>query len=540
MSTHNTQRDKYNNIPLTIDTIYFEVWRNKYIRNCIRNNQLRDTTIIIENIDHLNDNCKHLSLLSHNDMIEYQIFIRYDIDSIETLDQYIMNKNKHLINEISIDLTDIRDEKVFNCGFINDGIVKLKLSLCNGKQWSGRLPQSLREFSIVSNHSSDIAGTADELLLNLPSHLVKLKISDISNTYSITTNEKIMIPESLTQLEYYPQDINNYSKFLVPPNKDNLLEFGVTIINIEDFQLLNNMSWITNINIYLDTDTFIPCGTIPSHVNEIFLPNNNTIEYGALPTGLEYLHLAFEEAFKPTKAFFQQIPHIKTFYVWEINITLEENIFPPTIESLHISHCQQPFGINVLPKSLTYLHLGEYNQQLQPFVLPNGLKELNIPEYNQALVKNSLPTSLTKLTLQMDSPSTYSFQDVDVLDKLVYLSVSQLHSSLSRVLSKCKSICIDSFYRINADFSLRDTSIEKLILCKNPYGESIPLEAILPHRLERLALFGFTISSCDIIPKTCIYLKTNIKDFNSKLLAPSVEIFRSVSNYSNRSINSLI
>jgi len=151
-------------------------------------------------------------------------------------------------------------------------------------------------------------------------------------------------------------------------------------------------------------------------------------------------------------------------------------------------------------------------------------------KYNQPLVKNSLPTSLTMLALKMDSSTTSSsFQDVDVLDKLKYLTVDLLQPSLSRVLSKCKYLHIESFNPISPGFSLHDSSIERLILFIRNHNNPvpIPLDAILPHKLERLALFGFTISSCDIIPPTCFYLKTDIPNFNRKLFAPSVIMYRS-------------
>jgi len=254
---------------------------------------------------------------------------------------------------------------------------------------------------------------------------------------------------------------------------------------------------------------------------------------------LEYLYLESQD-FKVIRSYFQQIPHLKTLSHWEIDTPLEENIFPNTLESLNITYYNLPIGIRVIPISLGKLKIEDYNQPLQPFVLPNGLKNLKMPCYNHLLVKNSLPTSLVKLILKMDSPSTGSFQDVDVLDKLVYLKVDLLQRLISRIVSRCHYIRIESL-RISDNFSLHDTSIEKLILIKHEYYKSpIPLEAIIPHRLERLALFGFTISSYDIIPKTCIYFKTNIPNFNKKLLPPSVIMYRSVEyNYSHRYIDNL-
>jgi len=247
ITLNQAENNSNNKTIITIDNLYFRIWRNNYIRNCIRNNQLRDRIIVINNIEYLNDNKKYLSLLSHNDMIEYNIYTKFEINSQDKLVQYNINKKNHLINYISIDLTDkdINDEKEFGCDFINDGVTRLEVVLGNdGKEWGGRLPRSLREFSILGsrNNFSNIQGVADELLLNLPSQLVKLHISA---EYSITTNEQIVLPESLTKLHYYPTNNNNLSKILVPPNKENLLEKEITIRSIEELQLIKNIQQIS-------------------------------------------------------------------------------------------------------------------------------------------------------------------------------------------------------------------------------------------------------------------------------------------------------
>jgi len=376
--------------------------------------------------------------------------------------------------------------------------------------------------------------------LDLPPNLVQL---ELPSGYLIKTNEKIRIPESLTHLTFNYYDLN-YTKFLIPPNKRDLFQCPIVLQDIQElllfFESMSCASCITKIRFDSSKDTIIPHGVIPNHIKEITLNGYQIIEGGAFPVGLEKLSIDNEnDSFIGTKSFFQQLPHLKQLKELDIQVTnliLEKNMLPPTLEILDLksTKLQQPIGIDVLPTSLTKLSMLFYNHALQPFVLPNGLKELYIPSFDQPFLKNSLPTSLTKLTLKrnMDSTNLCSFQDVDILDKLVYLSVGVLQASVSRVISNCKSISL-RFNSIDPEFTLQDTTIEKLILYRDAYGNddynnSIPLSArLIPHKLERLVLSGFTLPSFDIIPKTCIYFKTDILNFNRKLLPPSIIMFRS-------------
>ncbi|KAF2073983.1 hypothetical protein CYY_004728 [Polysphondylium violaceum] len=185
------------------------------------------------------------------------------------------------------------------------------------------------------------------------------------------------------------------------------------------------------------------------------------------------------------------------------------------LKSLTLRTFNHPIQVDVLPISLQVLYLDEYNHPLKASVLPNGLKSLYIYALEYPLEKGSLPSSLTSISMVRYQSS---FESVAPLN-LSHLFVSFIDPSISKVLSNVQDISIKT-NEISPLVSLKSTSIQNLCLSlrvKTPIHTDL-----LPLSLRKLRLQGMTIPSSAVIPKSCFYLKTDIKDLDPTSIPKSV------------------
>ncbi|KAF2075528.1 hypothetical protein CYY_003169 [Polysphondylium violaceum] len=483
---------------------FYSLWRNRYIRDCIRNNVCRDT-LIYATIEYLNNNHRYLSLFSYNDKVEYNIIIHFKIKNRDDVIGYVNNKHRDLIDRISIangvevaidnDQQQQQASKVdrFDCNLFHQGL--RSLSFYNQHiVGSGKLPDSIRELTIESRLRNNINNPlVDMILSELPPKLELLYLPSGLNINVPTCR----LPDTLNEFSFRATH-ENLKPFIVPQNK--VFDCTIDIKTDKDIQWLVQHTWVQQAAFWTKYDA---TRVLPSHLTSIkidFL--DGRLEKGILPSSLTSL------------------------YIFDYNEPLEVGVLPPGLLELDLPDYDHPLEQGHLPDSLTELGLGHYNQPLEPFVLPNNLTRLTMDSFNQECFQaNTLPRSLSYLQFWSFKGS---FEHVGPLDNPVFngykphLIVDSLHESVATLLQNVTTFKI-STNQIGSNVYLKGTAIQDLgfVYMSDRYNL---YPGFLPSALQKLDIIGLDIKMDNLIPQSCVYLKTDIVDLNTKLIPLSVKI----------------
>ncbi|KAF2078456.1 hypothetical protein CYY_000206 [Polysphondylium violaceum] len=488
---------------------FYSLWRNRYIRDCIRNNVCSDT-FIDATIEYLNNNHRFLSLFSYNEKVEYNIIIHVKIKNRDDVIEYVNNKHRDLIDRISIvngvDVTIDNDQQQqqqqqqpsrvirYDCDLFHQGLQSLSFPNQKHMVGSGKLPDSIRKLTISEAVDKNINNPlVDMILAELPSQLERLSLPRGLNINVPTCK----LPNTLKDFRFRGT-YENLKPFVVPPNK--VFDCTIDVKSDQDLQWLTQHTWV---NQAIFKTEFDATRVLPSHLTSIkidFL--DGRLEKGILPSSLTSL------------------------YIFDYDEPLEVGVLPPGLLELDLPDYDHPLEQGHLPDSLTELDLGSYNQPLEPFVLPNNLTRLTMYSFNQECFQaNTLPHSLSYLQLWSFKGS---FEHVGSLDNPLYncympqLIVDTLHESVATLLQNVTTIKITT-NQIGNNVYLKDTAIQDLVIVYRSDRYNL-YPGFLPSTLQKLDIIGLDIKMDNLIPQSCIYLKTDIVDLNSKLIPLSVQI----------------
>ncbi|KAF2075532.1 hypothetical protein CYY_003173 [Polysphondylium violaceum] len=486
---------------------FYSLWRNRYIRDCIRNNVCRDI-LIDATIEYLNNNHRYLSLFAYNDKVEYNIIIQFRIKNRNDVIGYVNNKHRDLIDRISIDIgedvaidNDQQQQQAprvirYDCNLFHQGL--RSLSFYNQHiVGSGKLPDSIRKLTIYNNHKlrNNINNPlVDMILAELPPKLELLYLPSGLNINVSTCR----LPDTLNYFNFQGTH-ENLKPFIVPPNK--VFDCTIDIKSDQDLQWLAQHTWV--IKAMFETK-YNATRVLPSHLTSIRIHSiDGRLEKGILPSSLTSL------------------------YIFDYNEPLEVGVLPPGLQWLDLSDYDHPLEQGHLPDSLTELDLGCYNQPLKPFVLPNNLTTLAMDSFNQECFQaNTLPRSLSYLQFWSFKGS---FEHVSPLDNPVYnghkpqLIVDSLHESVAILLQNVTTIKIRT-NQISGNVYLKDTAIQNLDIHSVNRFSLYP--GFLPSAVKKIIMKGVDIKMDNLIPQSCVYLKTDIVDLNTKLIPLTVQIVK--------------
>ncbi|KAF2075529.1 hypothetical protein CYY_003170 [Polysphondylium violaceum] len=476
---------------------FYSLWRNRYIRDCIRNNVCRDI-LIDATIEYLNNNHRYLSLFSYNDKVEYNITIDFKIMNRNDVIGYVNNKHRDLIDRISIangvDVAIDKDQQKqaprvnrFDCNLFHQGL--RSLSFYNQRTvGSGKLPDSIRELTIYSGVSNNINNPlVDMILSELPPQLKRLSLPNGLNINVPTCR----LPDTLNYFNFQGTH-EKLKRFVVPQNK--VFKCTIGVESDQDLQWLVQHTWVQQALFETEYDA---TRVFPSHLTSICIHLiDGRLEKGILPSSLTSL------------------------YIYNYNEPLEVGVLPPGLQWLDLSDYDHPLEQGHLPDSLTELGLGCYNQPLEPFVLPNNLTRLTMNGFDQECFQaNTLPRSLSYLKI---GSFQGSFEHVGPLDNVFGLIVNSLHESVATLLQNVRTVQIRTD-QISQHVSLKDTVIQDLVFY-NTLDRFNLSPGFLPSALQNLEIRGFDIIMENVVPTSCISLKTDMANLNTKLLLSSVKI----------------
>jgi len=505
-----------------MDTLFYLVWKNKYLRGCIRNRVCQNTYININSVKDLQDDYKYLSLFTDKDKLENRIYIGWSITDIVQYNQYSSSGEfKHLVNDVGLYLEI--DSIDFNQ--IPQGVHKLQCYFTDKTIVVGTLPQSLTEFSVYSGSFYGFGNTAlDNLLSNLPSSVHKVKLPHL-----YTMSSRVELPNTLKDL-FYRTKVGDIGNLVVDNNVyPNCL---VTVMSLADLQWVHSQPWISQlkINNQLKSET-LSRDLIPPHIKDLDIYINGKIEDGAFPESLT--KLCYNSTVPIQRLDVLPKTHLTYLKLYRLETQLEKGLLPHKLESLFVTNYNLPLLVDVLPKTLTYLNLLCFNQELCLGVLPNSLKELSLPHFKQELMPMVLPSTLEILSLSdykgtivpNSLPSTLirldfhrfyqTLENAPQMNRLRVLRMKGLDKHVAKMISNTKMIKI-LCETISDDFNLQQSSIQNLEITLK---DRIPLLSnFIPKQIKILQLYNFNIESNGLIPNSCIKLKTDIKDLDLNLI----------------------
>ncbi|KAF2070320.1 hypothetical protein CYY_008357 [Polysphondylium violaceum] len=483
----------------TTTDLFYSVWRNRQIRDCIRNNVWRDRVINVT-IEYLNDNHRYLSLFAYNDKVEYNIIIRFDIINRDDAIKYTNSKHTGLIDSIHI-VTDFppivnSDDNVHkvdteqlskdSISYFHQGLRILSFPdhLPIGKD-TKKLPDSITELHIDSGLYHNANGPfIDMILSELPPQLKKLYLSSDFDINVPTCT----LPDTLDVFEYTTTS-ENFKPFVVPPNK----RFQGCLLQVncdQDLEWVAQHPWVHRIKFGLSyfNSTYV----LPSHITHIEL-HGGKLERGILPVSLTKLNIHF---CRP----------------------LEAGVLPPGLLDLELHYYDHQLEQGHLPDSLTKLVIRDYDKPLKPHVFGNQLKSLTLVTFNQEIQAQSLPHSLEYLNLPA---FTGSFEHVGPLDNLNGLNVNHLHGSVATLLQNVTNIDITTRDIPNKVY-LKDTAIQDLYVFYKSLRRYDLNTGFFPSAVQNIEVKGFDINMKGVIPESCISLKSDQTNLNTKLLPSSI------------------
>ncbi|KAF2078465.1 hypothetical protein CYY_000215 [Polysphondylium violaceum] len=496
--------------------LFYTVYRNKYLRNLIRDNKYRglvkeitldqlenDHQFIASLVDSYNTDNKFNDNNTRNNNIIFKLIIF----NYHQFDRFINGPHRHLINSIRIneklsafgvDRELSWEEAIeFDLGMIPQGIQRLDITVDESVRGTGQLPDSITELKVNQSitYRQNEVNFFDHLFANLPPNLAKLALP-----YELKLiQRKVVLPPSLIDLDIKAgsEILNNF----VVQGLDR--QFKSTIMKIdsaEDLEILENLGWINKI--ILGSRLGGKKVVVPHHVQHITNPySSQPFKSITFPPNLKSLHwpkvdMVIEKGLFPDC--------LKSLNINLYDHPIEPAVLPNGLESLYIQ-CKSPLEQGSVPCKLKTLFLYNYNHALKSNVLPVGLKSLTCNTFDNVLGSNSLPTTISYLELREFKGS---FELVGPLNHLSKLFIDTMDASVSILLANVKRIEIYC-KKITPDCSLKHTAIKNLYLFKigNPHTLSTDF---LPSDLVKLVMSNADIKSPNVIPNGCVFLKHDL------------------------------
>ncbi|KAF2074420.1 hypothetical protein CYY_004276 [Polysphondylium violaceum] len=523
-----------------MDKLFFTIWKNKFLRNKIRNEIWRDRVIDIS-VDYLKNNLKQLDNISKH--------IRLDIYHKNQVEQYINCKHKHLINEIRFKIDHdrkVQEERDYqfvsldwNVFVFHHNLEKLSIDLNSTHvrlvdEGVGipALPDTLVELNIQV--PDQYLNFLNGLLNNLPKQLKKLTLPD-----NFLLTKECRLPESLTDLQY-KASCNSAMKLVVPNACKVLKSAQITAVNDQEVLWALEQKWIGNLvikgtivdpnlipnritNLTFDCkDQTFKAGSLHNDIVSLTLHHNIQLPKGMLPSKLKYLclvdfnHRQIDEIPFPFPSSLQELVLPK------YTTTLKPNVLPNGLKVLDMHAYNNSFQAGHLPNSLQHLLLNSFRETVRPNVLPNGLKTFRA--FDPDMERNCLPQSLTSLQLPCYRGK---FDKVGCLSNLKELRVHQVDPSIATLIPNNAKEFKLTFTTPQPIANLSNKSIQKLeLVCLAM--KLINLKKIidrslqLPLSLQSLKLTDIEVNVANVIPNGCVYLSTN-RPINSVNLPSSLK-----------------
>ncbi|KAF2078462.1 hypothetical protein CYY_000212 [Polysphondylium violaceum] len=490
---------------------FYSIWRNRYIRDCIRCNVCRDNVINVT-IEYINDNHRYLSLFTYNDKVEYNIIIQFQIINIDDVIKYTKSNHRELIDSIyivpnfQIDNSDDSDEEDVETKQREQQLSKeLMYSFHQGLRIlsfpvvyqhpigrNHKLPDSITDLHIDCGYLYDVNSPfVDMILSELPPQLKKLYLSrDLDINVPMCT-----IPDTLEVFEFATTS-ENFKHFVVPPNK----RFQDCLLQVEcgqDLEWVAQHTWVHRAK--FASYYFDPTYVIPSHLTDIDIHARfDKLGRGVLPVSLTKLT------------------------IYEHKEPLEVGVLPPGLLDLELHYYDHQLEQGHLPDSLTKLIMRDYEKPLKPHVFGNRLKSLTLVSFNEEIQAQSLPHSLEYLDLPVFRGS---FEHVGPLDNLNELKIPHLHTSVAILLQNVTKIDITTRGIPNKVF-LKDTAIQDLYLLYKSLDRYNLYPGFFPSAVLNIEIRGLDIKMKGVIPDSCVSLNTDQTNLNTKLLPSSINIVK--------------
>ncbi|EGC29266.1 hypothetical protein DICPUDRAFT_43082 [Dictyostelium purpureum] len=361
-----------NNNNSKIDSLFFSVWRNKYI---------------------LSEIWEHIRLYNENEII-----------NIKTMDQLRYHPHRKYITSVFIynnevietpNTNNIISFKPIKAGDIPESVTSLRFSYnyTTPIDFKSALPSGIKIFE----YPGDLPKTCEILNLNKYNQPIEPNVlpPNLKTLFTCKFNQPMThgsLPDSVTDLtmDSYNHPLSNSLSSLNSLKKLSLYGF---FQGISRTTLPNS---ITSLNLYHFNKPLMP-NVLPSSIITLRLNNyNHPLGPGVIPPNVEHLELSSYNCFLSKKLFPNTLCYL---LISCFNKPFLKDSIPSSIK--HLRFCDngpEIFEMDSIPPSVKILVLPcVYNHPLPVGLIPNSVVDLSLPGNCSPLQVGVLPESLTSL-----------------------------------------------------------------------------------------------------------------------------------------------
>lgn len=229
-----------------IDTLFYLIWRDRYLRKHIRNQRFRNKRINLSTSIFSNDgNSQHQylsTIFTNSDKLIYNIDLHLDILDYN-IELYKNNRYKELFNSLycgnGIDFSVLPQQGIHKISFIIDYGFKVDKLV---------LPDSLVELAFYYSGSISLGlfkQHVDSFIYNLSTTNIKKLL--IPSEYKFT--KQCILPDTLEQFDYYSsRDSLDYLVVAVTPSNKVFNNCSMIVESIHDLEWVRYKTWIPNLH----------------------------------------------------------------------------------------------------------------------------------------------------------------------------------------------------------------------------------------------------------------------------------------------------
>ncbi|KAF2075701.1 hypothetical protein CYY_003015 [Polysphondylium violaceum] len=491
-----------------MDSLFYTLWRNKYLNDRIRLNRFENQKISID-YSYLEANYRHLLTLyttinnKNNGDRDCNISIELNCSAFDHFALFVKFEHRYLINCLYL-ITNRTDVNLFHSDALLH-ITKLTLELNNFENVIFDIPEQVTDLTIRGCYFF-------KGIINFPSGLKRL---DVVN-YPVNLNT---LPNGLTSLSVRERTLTLPKLF--PPSLCTLSLYWKTYqCHHPACQLPDSL---TDLRMKFEVHD-LPTFNVP-YTGKDF---PNAILKITDPGQLEHLELypwvsAIQIDYSSNSFWDQKLDYKQIKTIYGSPEPLIPGVLPPQLESFTSSFYNESLTSGLFSKHLKSLQLGVFDSPLAAGVLPNTLTNLQLFNFAQVIDQpDIIPNSVTKLTLKditLVSPGALPSSITDL-----YLTSLTMFPTIINVIPnrvKTFGFNIASFNLmkglsspVQLPSSITDLRISLLTL------GSIKPFLRLPTSLKSLDLYNIEIEK-NLIPNGCVYLSTN-KPISDNALPPSL------------------